>query len=158
MDQLELDQVLTDTFVGALQSASPKGSSDKHDGAWLIGILRRQVCAHYRNKYRSKEAIANARKSTKQVLNKAFDIPKKLEGIETNVLSQSGNQSFWNAFNECIAMLSEVHAEVFILRDLEDISVEEVCGIFGLSRSDVLELVYRARMTVLACLVKNLNS
>ena len=55
-------------------------------------------------------------------------------------------------------MLSEVHAEVFILRDLEDISVEEVCGIFGLSRSDVLELVYRARMTVLACLVKNLNS
>jgi len=30
-------------------------------------------------------------------------------------------------------MLDEVHAEVFILRDLEDVSVEEVCGIFGLS-------------------------
>ena len=157
MDQMGLDQVLTDTFVGALQSASPKGDSDKHDSAWLIGILRKQICAHYRNKYRSEDAIANARMSTKQALDRAFDIPEKLAGVEVNVLSQSGNESFWDAFNECVEMLSEVHAEVFILRDLEDISVEEVSGIFGLSRSDVLELVYRARMTVLACLVKNRN-
>ena len=55
-------------------------------------------------------------------------------------------------------MLNEVQADVFILRDLEDVSVEEVCGIFGLSRSDVLELVYRARMTTIACVVKSLES
>ena len=55
-------------------------------------------------------------------------------------------------------MLNEVQADVFILRDLEDVSVEEVRGIFGLSRSDVLELVYRARMTTIACVVKSLES
>ena len=56
----------------------------------------------------------------------------------------------WNA--------SEFHAEIFILRDLEDISVEEVSGIFGLSQSDVLELIYRARMILLACVAKSLES
>ena len=49
------------------------------------------------------------------------------------MLSHADNPVFWTAFNECVEMLDEVHAEVFILRDLEDVSVEEVCGIFGLS-------------------------
>ena len=54
-----------------------------------------------------------------------------------------------------VLKLDEVHSDVFILRDLEDISVEELSGIFGLKQSDVIELVYRARMTVIACLVRN---
>ena len=81
-----------------------------------------------------------------------------LTGLNANILSQSDNPLFWNAFKECIGMLHEIHAEVFILRDLEDASVEEVCGIFGLNRSDVLELIYRARMIVIACLVKMVES
>lgn len=158
VNELELDEVLTNTFSTALQATGPTGTSDKHDSIWLIGILRKQICAHYRKKYQSEKAIAEARRSAQDILKQAFDIPQKISGLETNVLSRSDNPAFWKAFNECVGMLSEFHAEIFVLRDLEDISVEEVSGIFGLSQSDVLELIYRARMILLACVAKSLKS
>ena len=157
MEQLELDEVLTHTLSNALQADGPSGNSDKHDSAWLVGILRKQIFAHYRNKYRSEEAVTKARRSAREILDRPFDVPEELSGLGTNVLGKSDNQSFWDAFNECVGMLGEVHAELFILRDLEDVSVEELCGIFGLNRADVLELNYRARMMVIACLVRNLE-
>jgi len=157
-NQIDLDEVLTDTFAKALASDTLSGVSGEHDSAWLIGILRKQIFEHYRNKYRSEKAVANTRKSVKEILARPFGIPEKLSGLNANILSQSDNPLFWDAFNECIGMLNEVHAEVFILRDLEDVSVEEVCGVFGLNRSDVLELIYRARMMVIACLARMLES
>ena len=124
----------------------------------MIAILRKQIRAHYRNKYRSEDAIAKARRSTRDVLDREFVIPEKTSGLEANVLSQSDDPAFWKAFNECVGLLNEVHADIFILRDLEDVSVEEVSGMFGLSQSDVLELIYRARMALLACVAKALES
>ena len=53
MNQLELDEVLTNTFSNALRADSPADASAKHDFAWLIGILRNQIRSHYREKYRS---------------------------------------------------------------------------------------------------------
>ena len=158
MDKLELNEVLTNTFSTALQETSATGNSDEHDSIWLIAILRKQIRAHYRNKYRSEDAIAKARRSTRDVLDREFVIPEKTSGLEANVLSQSDDPAFWKAFNECVGLLNEVHADIFILRDLEDVSVEEVSGMFGLSQSDVLELIYRARMTLLACVAKALES
>ena len=156
--QIELDEVLTNTFSKALESDTLRGNSDKHNSVWLIGILRKQIFEHYRNKHRSLKAVTNTRNSVKEILARPFDIPEKLSGLNANILSQSDNPLFWDAFNECIGMLTELHAEIFILRDLEDVSVEEVCGVFGLNRSDVLELIYRARMMVIACLVRMLES
>ena len=124
----------------------------------MIGILRKQIFEHYRNKYRSARAIASGRKSVKEILASPFGIPEKLSGLNASILSQSDDPLFWDAFNECIGMLKEIHAEVFILRDLEDMSVEEVCGVFELNRSDVLDLIYRARMMVIVCLARMLNS
>ena len=158
LNQMDLDEVLMDTFSKALDSHTLSGNSREHDSAWLIGILRKQIFEHYRSKYRSEKAITNARKSVKEILAHPFDIPEKISGLKSNIISQSDNPLFWDAFNECIGMLNEIHAEVFILRDLEDVSVEEVCGVFGLNRSDVLELIYRARMMVIACLARMLES
>ena len=158
MDHLDLDGTLASTVSEALKSGGPSETSSKHELTWLIGILRKQIREHYQEKYRSEEAVAKARHAAKEILDCEFDIPKKLAGLDSNLLSHADNPTFWAAFNECVGMLNEVQAEVFILRDLEDVSVEEVCGIFGLSRNDVLELVYRARMTTIACVVKSLES
>lgn len=155
MDQHELDQVLTHTFSTALKSESQSGGSDKHDAVWLIGILRNQIRLHYREKYRCDDAFTKTRGVVKEILDSPFDLPEQITSLSSDVLSQSDQQPFWNAFKECVEMLDEVHSDVFILRDLEDISVEELSGIFGLKQSDVIELVYRARMTVIACLVRN---
>ena len=146
MNQLELDEVLTNTFSNALRADSPADASAKHDFAWLIGILRNQIRSHYREKYRSEKAIAKARKTAKEILNTDFDVPEKLADLEMSTIHQSDMETFWDAYDECIELLDKVHADLFILRDLEDIPVEELSGIFGLRRSDVLELVYRARM------------
>lgn len=158
VNQLELDDVLTDTFTNALKAEGWTTESHKHDSAWLIGILRKQIVAHYRKKYQSEEAIANARSITKETLERPFELPEQLSNVDAELIGHSDGPSFWSAFNQCIEMLNPVHAEAFVLRDLEDVSVEEVCGIFGLRRGDVLELIYRARMMVIACLVKNLES
>jgi len=152
INQVALDEVLTDTFSEALQSNNRSGDFNNYDSAWLIGILRKQIFQHYCDKYRAEKAITNARKSVKEILARPFDIPEKLSGLDANILSQSDNPLFWHAFNECTETLNTIHT------DLEDVSVEEVCGVFGLNRNDVLELIYRARMTVIACLARMVDS
>ena len=62
---------------------------------------------------------------------------RALEGVQMEVLLQ-----------EAIADLEPEHREVVILRDVEDLSIEEICEITGLPDGTVKSRLHRARLVL----------
>ena len=57
-----------------------------------------------------------------------------------------------NALRDCLAGLSAQHREVFQLRQLEDLSADEVSGLLGCTINHVGVMFHRARVRLRACL------
>lgn len=73
-----------------------------------------------------------------------IDGPEKvLEGLQTERLVQ-----------EAIALLDEEHRVLIVLRDVEDLSYQEICAITGLVEGTVKSRLHRARMSLKDYLAK----
>jgi RNA polymerase sigma-70 factor (ECF subfamily) len=53
-----------------------------------------------------------------------------------------------------IATLEEEHRALIVLRDVEDLSYQEICGITGLAEGTVKSRLHRARMALKEYLAK----
>jgi RNA polymerase sigma-70 factor (ECF subfamily) len=62
---------------------------------------------------------------------------KQLEGVELEQIMQ-----------RCIAQLEEEHRVVIVLRDVEDLSYEEICAITNLPTGTVKSRLHRARLVL----------
>ena len=62
---------------------------------------------------------------------------KQLEGVELEQIMQ-----------RCIALLEEEHRLVIVLRDVEDLSYEEICAITNLPTGTVKSRLHRARLAL----------
>ncbi len=73
-----------------------------------------------------------------------IDGPEKvLEGLQLERMVQEG-----------IAMLDEEHRILIVLRDVEDLSYQEICNITGLAEGTVKSRLHRARMSLKDYLAK----
>jgi RNA polymerase sigma-70 factor (ECF subfamily) len=72
------------------------------------------------------------------------DGPEKvLEGLQTEKMVQ-----------QAIALLDEEHRLLIVLRDVEDLSYQEICSITGLAEGTVKSRLHRARMSLKDYLAK----
>jgi RNA polymerase sigma-70 factor (ECF subfamily) len=69
-----------------------------------------------------------------------------LEGRQMEKLVQEG-----------IALLDEEHRMLIVLRDVEDLSYQEICGITGLAEGTVKSRLHRARMALKEYLAKQVE-
>ena len=70
---------------------------------------------------------------------------RMLEGQQTERMVQ-----------QAIAELDEDHRLVIVLRDIEELSYEEICGITGLPEGTVKSRLHRARLALKEKLVKHM--
>lgn len=76
-----------------------------------------------------------------------LDGPEKvLEGLQMEKLVQQG-----------IARLDEEHRMLIVLRDVEDLSYQEICSITGLAEGTVKSRLHRARMSLKDYLAKQVG-
>ncbi len=71
---------------------------------------------------------------------------KVLEGMQMERLVQEG-----------IALLDEEHRMLIVLRDVEDLSYQEICAITGLAEGTVKSRLHRARMSLKEYLAKRVG-
>lgn len=62
------------------------------------------------------------------------------------------NRRFWEAFELCAKALSANAARVFMLREVQGLSTEEICKDLGITPTNCWVLLHRARMALRLCL------
>jgi RNA polymerase sigma-70 factor (TIGR02943 family) len=157
-DEETAEEVVQETLVAALRARDQyagKGS----EGAWLLGICKRKVVDHVRRRSRPDAASGGELGSDPSEAmfdakgNWRFD-PRVLKGRPEAALER---EDFWLAFRGCLERLSQRQADAFALREIEDMSSDEICKELGVSASNLWVLLHRARLGLTRCMKSHLE-
>jgi RNA polymerase sigma-70 factor, ECF subfamily len=62
---------------------------------------------------------------------------------------------FWVTFRDCLAKLPARVADVFMLREMEEMETAQICQAFRISQNNLWVMLHRARMALRECMELN---
>ena len=157
-DRATAQDLVQETFLAALNGReSFAGRSSER--SWLFGILRNKLTDYYRLKNRE-EAITDTEPP----------LPEERGAFGTGGLGKDGwvmklapkawetpdgtliSKEFQDVLRSCLSRLPDKVAQVFRLREIDDVSSEEICKDLGVSPNNLWVMLHRARMGLRRCL------
>ncbi len=150
------EDLVQETFVSAIQARMNfKGRSSER--TWITSILKHKVIDHFRKT--SREQSTDDIESSAEALDDFFDEngrwkegPAKWNITPTSLLER---KEFWKVLYKCLSELSNSLARVFMLREMDGLSTEEICKVLNISATNCWVMLSRARMYLRRCLEIN---
>ncbi len=146
------EEVVQETFVAGLR-AHDQFAGKGTEKAWLSTILRRKIVDFVRRRMR---ATPTDSESTDDVTEVLFDnqgkwrVDPRIFGAHPHAVLEK--REFWDVFRKCLAGLPSRQADVFSLREMDDISSKQICKDLGITSSNLWVLLYRARLGLAKCM------
>jgi RNA polymerase sigma-70 factor (TIGR02943 family) len=142
------------TFISALKDWQRfrRESSAK---TWLISILRHKIIDHYRRKKTdSLEDFPDGGEAVTQSAVASEEMVQDTASIRLNPEEILEHQELRSTLRECLDLLPERFRQVFVMRDIENESTENICRELELSVSNFSVMMYRARLLLKDCFLK----
>lgn len=126
--------------------------ADQFDGrasvrTWLFGILFRKV-AEQRRAFAREEAVDDVDAVVDARFDQAGRWLRPPRSPDADLAA--GQAMAW--LEECLERLPERRRVAFVLREVEQLEVEEVCNVLEISRNNLGVLLFRARNALRECL------
>ena len=151
------EDVVQDTLLAALQGAG--GFSGKSSlKTWLTGILKHKIVDVIRRKGRQPVLASFDEECQIDDLDALFDESGHWEnppadwGNPESALSQ---QQFFDVMQMCLEKLPPNTARVFMMREVMDLTSEEICKELSITSTNLWVILYRARVALRQCLEQN---
>ncbi|MDD5036780.1 MAG: sigma-70 family RNA polymerase sigma factor [Methylococcaceae bacterium] len=150
------EDLVQETLLAAL-SALHQRSGQSSERTWLTGILKHKIVDHFRRSWREQplEDDPPTGLADEPGMDEFFaedghwDHKPASWGNPFRSLEQS---QFFDVLQNCMQRLSPKLAQLFVLKELHDMSNEEICKELGVSPTNVWVMLYRARMNLRQCL------
>lgn len=157
-DRAVAQDLVQETFLAALR-ARQNFAGRSTERSWLFGILRNKLVDYYRRQYREvpwgepgtsageEEGFFHTSGMGKdgwiaQVAPKAWEAP------DESLI----NKEFHRVFQECVSGLPEKVAQVFLRREVDEVSSEELCKEYDITPNNFWVMLHRARLALRRCL------
>jgi RNA polymerase sigma-70 factor (ECF subfamily) len=152
------EEAVQDTFLSALK-ARGTFSGKSSEQTWLVGILKHKIIDQFR-KLSREQPLGDAEPADVEV-ERAFDADG--HWIESRAPAEWGTEAersleqaeFRQALDRCLAGLSKRSADAFVLRELEELSTEDICKVLNVTATNLWVLLHRARTQLRRCLEQN---
>ena len=149
------EDVVQETLVAAL--AGRQGFSGRSSvRTWLTGILKHKIVDAIREKQRRPlAASALDEEADLEALDPLFaddgawQTPAASWGDPEGALSQ---QEFMEVLERCLERLPAATARVFAMREILELSTDEICKELTITANNLWVILYRARMALRQCL------
>lgn len=153
-DRSAAEDAVQEALLAAIQGAS-RFAGQSSVRTWLIGILKHKIVDGLRKSAREPLSQLSASEASAEDLDAYFeagghfvDPPGAWEDPERAF----EERRFFEALERCLASLPKAAASAFTLRELMGLNTEEICKELGISASNCWVMLYRARMSLRACL------
>lgn len=151
------EDAVQDTFIAALAHHDDfEGRSQLR--AWLSGILKHKVVDLVRSRRRGPPIVSTTVSDEDDPGDSGFsesgqwvDAPA-VWGLPDDALESN---QFWQTYLKCCQFIPERHALVFSMREVMDLSTEEICQNLDLTVSNAHVIFFRARLRLRACMTKH---
>jgi RNA polymerase sigma-70 factor (ECF subfamily) len=125
---------------------------------WLAGILRNKVLDHFRvagreTNFTDLEFFTDEEERTFE--NQEYPDhwnPAHAPCEWTYAGSSLDREEFWKVFHQCSGKLPDRIGQVFLLREVDGISSEEICSMLQISPNNLWVMLHRARLALRRCL------
>ena len=149
----QAEDVVQETLLAAIEGLArfAGGSSIK---TWLTGILKHKILDAIRRKSREQPLIKAGDDETGTV-----DAMFKTDGHWQEMPAAWGdpeqafeNRRFWEIFELCSHLMPERTARIFMLREVMEMTTEEICQECAITPTNLWVILHRARLTLRECL------
>jgi len=152
------EDVVQDTLLAALKARDGfTGRSTVK--TWLTGILKHKIVDAIRQRQRQPLVMAALEDETDLddfdplfKDNGAWAAPPAEWGDPENALNR---RQFFDVMEVCLEKLPPNTARVFIMREVMDLTTEEICKELSITANNLWVILYRARMALRLCLEQN---
>jgi len=156
-DVTAAEDAVQETLLAALQaSSSYAGKSTVR--TWLTGILKHKIIDHVRRQ--SRETPLGDDRETG--IDPEADVANALfaeDGHWHEFPSDWGapdrsfeSRQFWEVFEMCVQVMPPRTARVFVMREVLELSTDEICKELAITTTNCWVLLHRARLALRACL------
>jgi len=151
------EDLVQDTFVAAIRG------KDRFEGrasvqTWLVGILRRKIIDYIRRQSVERKA-KGIREESESELRSFFSSKghwrKSVKSWPIDPQKSLEDAEMLQILRECCRKLSPPMSHAFQLREMDQLSTEEVCKLLGISSSNLGVRLHRARLLLRECMEKN---
>jgi RNA polymerase sigma-70 factor (ECF subfamily) len=127
--------------------------------SWLFGILKNKVCDHFRKLGREtsftdleffSDEHSDKFNGDDYWIHENGPVQWQAEGVEA-----MNRAEFWAALRGCLGKLPQRVADVFAMREIDDVPSKEVCALLNISDANLWVMLHRARMALRQCLEMN---
>jgi RNA polymerase sigma-70 factor, ECF subfamily len=152
-DRTAAEDAVQDTLLAAIQGAS-RFAGKSSVRTWLVGILKHKIIDGIRRTAREQPLERSDREGAEDL--DAFfsddghfaEAPAEWASPERSL----EERRFFEALERCLRALPRNTASAFTMRELLGLDTEEICKELGISTSNCWVMLYRARMSLRACL------
>ncbi len=146
------EEVVQEALVAGLENLHQyAGKGTEH--AWLLGILKRKIIDQVRQRNRTVSMVTSEGDDLWESLFDAKGAWKgdpRIFGPEPSGLLE--RQEFRQVLQDCLDGLPPRQAGVFVLREMDGLSSDEICKELEISPSNLWVLLHRARLRLATCL------
>jgi len=153
-DRSAAEDAVQEALLAAVQGVG-RFAGQSSVRTWLIGILKHKIVDHIRKSAREPAIELREKDNSGEDLGSFFGDdghftePPVEWGSPESALEQ---RHFFEALERCLQALPRSTASAFMMRELMGMETEEICKELGVSPSNCWVMLYRARMSLRACL------
>ncbi|HEV2977767.1 MAG TPA: sigma-70 family RNA polymerase sigma factor [Casimicrobiaceae bacterium] len=151
------EDVVQDTLLAALQGAT--GFSGRSSlKTWLTGILKHKIVDAIRRKAREPVFATLEEESKLDDFDALFDDTGHWENPPADwgdPESQLSRQQFFDIVQFCLEKLPPNTARVFMMREVMELTGDEICKELTITSTNLWVILYRARVALRQCLEQN---
>jgi RNA polymerase sigma-70 factor (ECF subfamily) len=156
-DVTAAEDAVQETLLAALQAGS-RYAGKSTVRTWLTGILKHKIIDHVRRQSRETPLEEDRELRVDPDADAANTLFTE-DGHWQEFPSDWGapdrsfeSKQFWEVFEMCVQVMPARTARVFVMREVLELSTEEICKELAITTTNCWVLLHRARLALRACL------
>ncbi len=162
-DQTAAEDLVQETFLAAL-SADKTFAGKSSEKTWLTGILKHKIYDYFRKNFR--QTGLTPEEADLSGFNYMFERDDEWDGHwnksyapadweNASPLKKVEEGEFQTIFSVCLTGLPERIANAFVMREVDGLTSDEICGVLMVSVNNYWTMMHRARLHLRRCLEVN---
>lgn len=151
------EELVQDTLLASLQ-AQERFTGQSSERTWMVGILKHKMIDYFRRTTRepihSTDRADDASPDDGAFVADGHWKPGTMapSGWQDHPDSLLERKQFWEALTACLGKLPPRTAQVFTLREVDEVEADDICQMLRITQSNLWVILHRARKQLRQCL------